>query len=91
VAKGTPRRAADRLALMAIATATATFTGVEDSVAVVWSTAFVGAPTIKQSGVNIADGNGPVSVDLISVTNTGCTVETSGRFTGTVDLIASGT
>lgn len=76
---------------MAIATATATFASAEDSVAVVWSTAFVGTPTVRQDGVVITDSLGPVVVNIISVTNTGCTVETSGRFAGTVELIASGT
>lgn len=76
---------------MALATATATFTGVEDSIAVVWSTAFVGTPTVRQDGVNISDGLGGVAVNIISPTNLGCTVETTGRFTGTVELIASGT
>jgi len=76
---------------MALATATATFTGAEDSVAVVWSTAFISTPSVRQTGVVITDGGGPVAIDIINPTNTGCTVETSGRFTGTVELIASGT
>lgn len=76
---------------MALATATATFNGSQDSVAVVWSTAFVSTPTVRQDGVVITDGLGPVAVNIISVTNLGCTVETSGRFTGAVELIASGT
>lgn len=76
---------------MALATATATFTAVQDSVVVVWSTAFISAPTLVTSGVTVTDGSGPVQVDIISVTNTGCTVETSGRFAGSVNLIASGT
>lgn len=76
---------------MALATATATFTGVQDTVAVVWSAAFIAAPTLVTSGVVITDGSGPVYVDIISVTNTGCTVETSGRFSGAVELIANGT
>jgi hypothetical protein len=74
---------------MALATATATFTASQDSVAVVWSTAFISAPTIASMGVIITDGNGPVGIDIISVTNTGCTVETTARFTGAVELIAS--
>lgn len=73
---------------MAIATATATFTGAEDSVAVSWSTPFSSTPTVRQDGVVISDGNGPVAVNIITVTTTGCTVETSGRFGGTVELIA---
>jgi hypothetical protein len=76
---------------MALATATATFTSAEDSVAVSWSTAFVSAPTLVTAAVVVTDGFGAVAVDIISVTNTGCTVETSGRFTGAVELIASGT
>jgi hypothetical protein len=76
---------------MALSTATATFNGSQDSVAVVWSTAFISAPTLVTSGVVITDGSGPVMVDIISVTNTGCTVETSARFTGAVELIANGT
>jgi hypothetical protein len=74
---------------MALATATAAFNSSQDSVAVVWSTAFISAPTLVTSGVVVTDGSGPVAVDIISVTNTGCTVETSARFTGAVELIAS--
>lgn len=76
---------------MAIATATATFTGAEDSVAFIWSTAFINTPTLVTTGVVISDSLGPVVVNIVSVTNAGCTVETSARFTGAVELIASGT
>lgn len=74
-----------------IVVATAAFDGTQDTVVVTWSTAFVNTPTIASAGIVITDGFGAPSVDIISVTNTGCTVETSGRFTGAVELIASGT
>lgn len=78
---------------MAIQTAIATFTGAEDSVAVVWSSPFSSSPTLITAGVVISDTGGAVAVDIpsSSVTGAGCTVETSGRFTGLVELIASGT
>jgi hypothetical protein len=78
---------------MAIQTAVATFTGAEDSVAVTWSAAFGAAPTVATAGVLISDGFGAVGIDIptSSLTATGCTVETSARFTGAVELIASGT
>lgn len=72
---------------MAIATATATFTGSEDSVAVLWPTAFAVAPSVT-AGVDVTDG-ATVEVDVVSITATGCTVEASARFTGVVELIAS--
>jgi hypothetical protein len=78
---------------MAIQTAIATFTGAEDSVAVTWSATFASAPTVLTAGVVISDTGGAVGIDvpLASVTSTGCTVETTGRFAGAVELIASGT
>jgi len=70
---------------MATQTATATFTGAEDSVAVTW-TAMPGNFGIS-AGVQITDGSGPVAVSLSSVSSTGATVNTSARFTGTVSLM----
>jgi len=78
---------------MAIQTAIATFTGAEDSVAITWSAPFSSAPLLVSAGVQISDTGGAVAVDIpaASLTAAGCTVETSGRFTGLVELIASGT
>jgi hypothetical protein len=78
---------------MAIQTAVATFTGAEDSVAVTWSSPFSSSPTLITAGVVISDSGGAVAIDIpsASVTGAGCTVETSARFAGAVELIASGT
>jgi hypothetical protein len=48
---------------------------------------------VLTAGVVISDTGGAVGIDvpLASVTSTGCTVETTGRFAGAVELIASGT
>lgn len=78
---------------MAVGTATAIFTGAEDSVAVTWvmvaGSAFTAPPAVT-AGVNVSDGGGPVAVDVVSVTTTGATVNPSARFTGTIELIAEG-
>lgn len=70
-----------------VLTATASFTGVEESVAVVWSTPFLVAPSVTH-GVGVTDGQ-TVDADVISVTTTGCTVVPTGPFAGKVELIAS--
>lgn len=77
---------------MATSTATATFTSSQDSVAVTWATAFTSPPTIVTAGIVVTDGQGPVSVTIpgASLTSTGCSVEPSGRFAGSVQLIANG-
>lgn len=72
---------------MALATATATFTGAEDTVAVVWSTALVTSPVVTY-GITVTDGQ-TLDADVTSITTTGCTVEPTARFVGTVELIAS--
>jgi hypothetical protein len=74
---------------MAIVVATATFDGTQDSVAVLWSSAFSAAPGTVTYGIGISDGGGVIDCDVTSVTATGCTVEPSARFTGVVELIAS--
>jgi hypothetical protein len=78
---------------MAIATAVATFTGAEDNTTATWTTPFGIAPLVLGATVTISDGLGPVVVDVptASITTTGCTVETSGRFSGLVELVANGT
>lgn len=76
---------------MAIATATATFTGVEDSVAVTWSALNTATPAVS-AGVCIGDAPlGPVDVDIpsASITASGCTVVPSARFVGIIEIIAS--
>lgn len=74
---------------MAIATATATFDGTQDSVAVVWPAPFANAPNVT-FGVGVLDGSTvEVDVPLASITTTGCTVETFARFAGKAELIAS--
>jgi hypothetical protein len=77
---------------MAFSSAIATFTGAQDSVAVTWATAFAAPPTLVTHGVLVSDGIGTVEVSIPSstLTATGCTVETSARFTGAVQLIANG-
>lgn len=70
-----------------ILTATATFDGTQDTVAVVWSTAFLTTPTVT-AGISVSDGS-MLDCDVVSVTTTGCTVAPTGRFIGTVELIAN--
>jgi hypothetical protein len=69
---------------MALQVATATFNGTQDTVAVSW-TAPIGNFGIT-AGVTVTDSIGPVVITLESRTSTGCTVRTSARFTGTVEL-----
>jgi hypothetical protein len=70
---------------MAIQIATATFTGVEDSVDVTWP-AMAGDFGIAH-GVTVSDAGGPVSVHITNRIATGCTVNPSARFTGVVELV----
>jgi hypothetical protein len=72
---------------MAIVTATATFDGTQDTVAVTWSTPFVSTPGVT-AGIGVRDGQ-TLDVDITSVTTTGCTVAPTSRFVGVVELIAS--
>jgi hypothetical protein len=77
---------------MAFSSAIATFNGTQDSVAVTWATAFASPPVLVTHGVLVSDGVGTVEVSIpsSSLTATGCTVETTARFTGAVQLIANG-
>lgn len=68
---------------MALQTATASFTSAQDSVAVTW-TAMPGNYAVFCSSPTITDGSGGVVLWLTSVTSSGATVNTSGRFTGSV-------
>lgn len=73
---------------MAIASATASFTGVEDSVAVSWSGITSSPPKVYASAPIVTDAPTDIpEIDLESVTSSGCTVITSARFTGTVNLL----
>lgn len=69
---------------MAIQTATATFTGAEDFVAVTWP-AMAGSFGIAH-GITVTDAQGPVVVWLTGRSSTGATVNTSARFSGSVEL-----
>jgi hypothetical protein len=68
---------------MALQTATATFTGAEDTVAVSW-TAMAGSYVVLPGNPTITDGSGGVLVWLTSVTSSGATVNISDRFSGSV-------
>jgi hypothetical protein len=68
---------------MALQTATATFTGAEDTVAVTW-TAMAGSCAVICSNPTITDGSGAIVPWLTSVTSTGATVNISDRFSGSV-------
>jgi hypothetical protein len=68
---------------MALQTATATFTGAEDTVAVTW-TVMPGNFGVLASCPTITDGSGGVVIWLTSVSSTGATVHTSDRFAGSV-------
>lgn len=71
---------------MAVQTATATFTGSEDTVAVTWP-AMAGAFGVAAS-VIVTDGAGVVAVALDGdPTPTGATVRTVARFSGRVELL----
>jgi hypothetical protein len=72
---------------MAIVVVTAAFDGTQDTVAVTWSTAFLTAPSVT-AGISVADSQ-VLDVGLTSITTTGCTVEPTARFVGSVELIAS--
>ena len=63
---------------------TATFTAV-DNVAVSWSN-LGGTQSVFQGVVNITDGGGGVVFHTTSLTSTGCTLNASAPFTGTVKL-----
>jgi hypothetical protein len=72
-------------------TAAATFTGVENSVAVTWNNLFADATYKVMIGPpTITDANGPVAIDFDPTTKTasGLTVRTSSPFAGTVELLA---
>lgn len=71
---------------MAIQTATATFTGAEDSVAVTWP-ALGYTPAAISIGPCTSDSLGVVDAFASSVTSTGCTITPTARFTGTVEVI----
>lgn len=71
---------------MAIATATATFNGTQDSASVSWS--LTAAVPATSAGVCVSDGLGDVDVELTGVSSSGCTVLPTSRFTGTVEIIA---
>lgn len=66
----------------------ATFTGVETSISVVFS-GIVSNPPKVAIGTVITDGLGFVGVSLSSLSNTGVTVNATAPFTGTVYLIVS--
>ncbi len=71
--------------------ATATFTGAEDSVAVTWNNAFTDTTyKIEPGPATVTDGGGAinVAVDGTTISKTGCTVITTARFAGSVDLVA---
>ena len=69
---------------MAIQNVTATFNGTQDTVAASWSA--TSATQAVQCGVTVTDGAGPVVVWLTSRTTSGCTVNVSERFSGTVEI-----
>lgn len=68
---------------MALQSATATFNGTQDNVAVTW-TAMPASFGIS-GGETVTDGNGPTAIWTTARSSTGCTVNTSARFTGTVE------
>lgn len=68
---------------MALQTATATFNGSQDTVAVSW-TAMSGNYVVVCSNPTITDGSGAVVPWLTSVSSTGATVNVSDRFSGSV-------
>ena len=70
---------------MATQTAQATFNGTQDFVDVTW-TAMPGNFGIAE-GVTISDSEGPVQVWYTNRSATGARVNTSDRFSGTVDLV----
>lgn len=74
---------------MAIIVATAALAGAEDSVAVTWAGITTNPPTVS-TGVCTSDG-GVATADIVpgTLTNTGCTIEPSSRFVGTVELVVS--
>lgn len=73
---------------MAIATAKATFTGAEDSIAVTYANITTAVPTVICSDAIVTDGSpAPVISVQGAPTNTGCTVATSARFSGTVTIL----
>lgn len=73
---------------MAIATATATFNGTQDSVAVAYANITTPVPTVICGDAIVTDGSpAPVISVQGAPTNTGCTVATSSRFTGTVNVL----
>jgi hypothetical protein len=72
---------------MATATATATFTGAEDTVAVTYAGITSNPPKVFDGAVVTDSGPAPIISITGAPTNTGCTVATSARFTGTVNLL----
>lgn len=73
---------------MAIATATASFNGTQDTVAVSYANITSNPPTVIPGTPVVTDSS---PTPLISIqgtpTNTGCTVATSSRFTGSVNIL----
>jgi hypothetical protein len=74
---------------MALATAVVTMTATDTGVATFSPALTSNPPKLLGQGVIITDGAGPVAVTVSGLTNTGCTVNASGPFTGTITLFAS--
>ena len=72
---------------MAIATATVSFAAV-DNMPATW-TLTSATPKVLAATATITDGSGPVAISIASPTNTGCTINASAAFTGSVTVVAS--
>lgn len=74
---------------MAITTATATFTGVEDVLDVTWPGITSNPPTVT-AGICTSDGS-VVALDpvdgITNLTNAGCTIMPTSRFVGVIELV----
>lgn len=69
---------------MAIQSVTVTFNGTQDTLPATW-TAVTSSQGV-QCGVTVTDAAGPVVAWLTARTTTGCTVNVSERFSGTVEI-----
>jgi hypothetical protein len=66
-------------------TTSAVFDGTQDSVTVTWTDPGVAFSLLY--GLTILDAQGAVGIWATARSATGCTINTSARFTGTVDLL----
>jgi hypothetical protein len=64
----------------------AAFNGTQDTVVISWPATKTNPPKLIPGAPTITDGSGGVAIWLTNTSSTGATVNTSARFSGTVDI-----